>query len=147
VKQEYHLAEFSNPSISDKSFFVSLSYINDAREQERSRTDLGVFNSGNLLLLFHFGYASTMFLNQFLRVNLASKFKKLIQPSVYEECHTNRSFGFFQQTISLQLSGTSQRPCLHCPFQLFFCVGNLGNFQQAVSFFALNSSQRILNLA
>ena len=138
VRQAHHPAEAYNPLISDnKSLLVQVSYFKDAREQERSGPWPNRPQQLQLFIIISFRIVPESFSCE-STTNLATNLTKVIQPSVYEpeECHTSRSFGFSQQSISLlQLSGASQLHCLHFPFQLFLCVGNLGQFSASGVFF------------
>ena len=129
VKKKHYLAESSNSSISDKSFLVQVRYFNDVREQERSRTDLGVFQQLQLFIIVSF----------WRRVfyDLTSNLTKVKQPSVQEpkECHTSRSFCFSHFSTTLR-HFTTALSTLH--FQLFLCVRNSGNFQPAVWCFEIH---------
>ena len=84
MKKEHYPADFSNPSVSDKSFLVQVRYFNDVREQERSRTDLGVFQQLQLFIIVSFqiriyNVPESIFC---MSTNLTSNLTK--HPSVYE---------------------------------------------------------------
>ena len=147
-----HCSSCQSPSILQFRIIraSSLATFNDAMEQERSRT--GSFSRVAIFFSFRIRVYDVLGSVSCVSPNLASKkrlYSGITIGKLYEKCHTirvslSRSFRFSQQSISLQLSGTSQLPCLHCHFQLISCVSNLDNFQQAVSLFTIYTAPRQL---